>query len=73
MKPFLTICSLALMSVQAFAHPGVHDEITGWTSASEHFLGSPFHVVVIVAALGAGFAALAVRRSFAAKAKQTKN
>lgn len=73
MKPFLTLFSLALMNVPAFAHPGAHDEISGWTSASEHLLGSPFHVLVIVATLGAGLAALAVKRSIAAKAEQTKD
>lgn len=73
MKYFLTVSLCLLPFVPAFAHPGTHDEITGWALATEHFLGSPFHVLLVVAAAGAGFAGLVVKRSRAIRTKRARD
>jgi len=73
MRPILTLTSLAVTTMPALAHPGAHDEITRWSAASEHFLGSPFHVVLLLVAAGGGLVAFTLKPSRAVKVKRPKN
>jgi len=73
MRPILTLTSLAVITIPALAHPGAHDEITRWNTASEHFLGSPSHVMLLLVAAGGGLVAFAMNRSRAVKVKDRKS
>ncbi|WP_417709328.1 hypothetical protein [Roseibium aggregatum] len=52
MKQLVMTSLLAVASTPALAHPGEHDHLTGLESAGEHLLGSPFHQLMFVAAIG---------------------
>ncbi|WP_269582103.1 hypothetical protein [Roseibium sp. Sym1] len=71
MKPFLTLIFLAASSLPAFAHAGAHDDLGGIASAMAHLLGSPFHVALVLAGLGAAVAAGLVLRRSRATASRT--
>jgi hypothetical protein len=53
MKQLVMTSLLAVASTPALAHTGEHDHLTGLESAGEHLLGSPFHQLMFVAAIGA--------------------
>ncbi|MGX1496970.1 hypothetical protein ACSSV1_002006 [Labrenzia sp. MBR-25] len=52
MKQLVMTSLLAVATTPALAHPGEHDHLTGLESAGEHLLGSPFHQLMFVAAIG---------------------
>jgi hypothetical protein len=52
MKQLVTTSLLAVASTPALAHPGAHDHLTGLENAGAHLLGSPFHQLMVVAAIG---------------------
>ncbi|MEE4013696.1 hypothetical protein V1T76_16630 [Roseibium sp. FZY0029] len=52
MKQLVMTSLLAVASAPALAHPGEHDHLTGLQSAGEHLAGSPFHQLMLVAAIG---------------------
>ena len=71
MKQLLMTSILVLASTPAFAHPGAHDHLTGWQSAGEHLLGSPFHqLLLVVAVSGVVLAVSLVRKSKKTTRKQ---
>ncbi|WP_422376396.1 hypothetical protein [Roseibium sp.] len=57
MKTTLTIAILMASTLPSLAHPGEHGELTSLSSGLAHIASSPFHVVLILAAIAVGFAA----------------
>ena len=63
MKTLLTATALILAPTIASAHPGQHDEITGWDAAVQHLLGSPFHLALVAGAImAAGLAVIVMKK-----------
>jgi len=54
-----TILSLAILIgtvMPSAAHPDAHSDLSGWQSAVAHLLGSPFHVLTLLAVVSAAVA-----------------
>lgn len=70
MKQFVTTTVFALATTPAVAHPGAHDHLTGWDSAGNHLLSSPFHQVLVAAAIGGLVLAVSLVRQARKNRKQ---
>ena len=68
MKHLNLALAASALSTPAFAHPGDHHEVTGVTETVGHFLGTPFHLALLLGAVVVGF--LCVR---AVKSARNKN
>jgi len=63
MKHLIITAALTAFASPALAHPGDHHEVSGWSSAVQHLLGSPFHLALVAGAIVLGFGVLKLRAS----------
>lgn len=63
MKHLSLAAAVTAVSTPALAHPGDHHEIVGVTETVGHFLGTPFHLALLLGAVVVGFLCVRAVRS----------